>query len=440
MIRRYIQSSVYDFLLCALVACCISRTVPEGFYVARELTAQIPLLIGVTLGTLLLLFAGAYSRKMTVAVTILFIGGIAVAIAFGRASGADMFTDSEKNPYIYLAILLLSPVAVFLLSRTKAGCIALFAAGVLLLCALRFLYEKDHLAEFIIFLVATGTLYALRSYRRNMATAKTAKPGFAGMAIAAALVFTLTVSLGAGAYYGIVKPLDPPARELKLITRYLSLQTLERLGIADEIPDPDEDLTSDRTNNEDKRTKPGTDTQEETPQGVKKDETDDDRDKNRASALSSATNALFRVIRYLSDRNLWLLAPLLLCAGIGAAIAIKKIRRRRWLVTVSAKPPGEQILLMYRYYLRKLRLMKVRKAPDHTLYQFAESAAPALQRFRSADADFGELTEIYVKTCYSDEAANEEEVKKYRSFHREFYKNCRAYLGRFPYAVRFFKI
>jgi hypothetical protein len=437
MIARYLKSSVFDFLLCVAVACSIARTIPEGFYVAEYLSANMPLLIGVCAGVTAWLFVGAYSRRLTVIVIVLSVIGVGAVMLAARSSGADIFSDAETNPYLYFAILILAAAGTFLLSRTKAGCIVLFAAGTLLLCTIRFLYEKNHLVEFVVFLVCAATLYALRSYRRNMSDAKTAQPRFGVMATTAALVFVLTAALGTAAFYGVVKPLDPPARELKLITHYMSLETLERLGIADKIPQLDENMTSDKTNDDKKNAKPGTDKKENTLGGVKDDQKDD-KDKNDPSALDSSNNPLFRVIRYLSDNNLWFLIPVIIAAALAVAILIKKIRRRRWLAALSGKPEREQILIMYRWYMKKLQIMKIRRAPDATLYQFAADASPALKRFAAPAADFGELTRIYVKSCYGEEPASGEEVEKYRSFHQVFYKNCLGYLGRFSYMVRFF--
>jgi hypothetical protein len=419
------------------VACSLARTIAEGFYVAEDLSANMPLLTGVCAGVTAWLFIGAYSRRLAVIIIVLSVLGVGAAMFAARSSGVDVFSDTETNPYIYFAILILSAAGTFLLSRTKAGCIVLFAAGALLLCGIRFLYEQNHLAEFIVFLVGAATLYALRSYRRNMSDAKTAKPRFGIMAGTAALVFVLTMALGTAAFYGVVKPLDPPARELKLITHYMSLETLERLGIADRIPELDENMTSDKINDDKKNAKPGTDKKEKLPDGVKNDKKDD-KDKDDPSALDSSNNPLFRVIKYLSDNNLWFLIPVIIAAALAAAILIKKIRRRRWLAALAGKPEREQILIMYRWYMKKLQIMKIRRAPDATLYQFVRDASPALKRFASQGADFGELTQIYVKSCYGEEPASGEEVEKYRSFHQVFYKNCLGYLGRFSYMVRFF--
>jgi hypothetical protein len=441
MLRTYLRNSIWDYLLLVVMACCFARTALSGFYTPAYLYGNIGLLIIMSASLCALLLFGAYSKRSVVITIIAFAVCFVAFIILVRASGAgNVFADTERNPYLYFVLVALTSVGVFLLSRTKVGCIALFAAGAVVLCMVRFLYEVDHLIEFMLFLLAAGTMYIYRNDRGSVLSSRAIRPVFGHTTATGAVLCVLVIGMGCGIFFGIVKPLDPPARDLKLITKYLSLPTLEKIGVAELTEMPDDNLSSNKTSDEEQSAKADGDKPEDTPSDADKDSDQDTEDKTNPLALDSSRNPFFKVIDYLAEKLGIFTIPIIIAVIIAALIFGKLYRRRRWLALLSARSCDEQVREMYSYYMKKLGFIKVRKPPEDTLFEFAERTRPILERFDAPEASFRDLTDIYIKSCYGTESATGEEVAKYRRFHDKFYANCRAYLGGFGYTIRFFRI
>jgi hypothetical protein len=441
MFARYLKNSIWDYLLLVVMACCFARTALSGFYTPAYLYGNVILLVIMVALLCALFLLGAYNRRSVIIAVLAFAVGFVVFIAAARASGqANVFADTERNPYLYFILVGLVAVGIFLLSRTKAGCAVLFAAGAVILCMIRFLYETDHLIEFLIFILAAGTMYIYRNYRNNVLSSRTIRPTFGRTTATGAIVCALVIAIGCGAFFGIVRPLDPPEHDLKLITRYLSLPTLERIGVADRTEVPDDERTSDKTNDKEQNAKEGKNDPEDAARNAEEDLEKDAKNKTNPLALNNSRNPLLRVISYLAEKLGIFAIPIVVAVAIVVAALVKLYRRRRWLRTISGRSADEQVREMYSYYMKKLGFIKVKKPPEDTLLEFMERTRPILERFDAPDASFRDLTDIYVRSCYGTEPATGEEVAKYRRFHEKFYANCRAYLGGFGYTVRFFGI
>jgi len=428
-------------MLLVLMTCCFARTILSGFYTPDYLYDDIALLAAFAAVLCVLLLLGAYNRRASVIAIIVFAAGFASFIIVARTSDVgNIFSDVPNNPYLYFVLVLLSAVGIFLLSRSVGGCAALFAGGAVILCMIRFLYETDHLIEFLLFLFAAGAMYIFRNYRSNALASRTARPVFGRAAATGAVLCALTIAIGCGLFFAVVQPIDPPAHDLKLITRYMSLPTLEKLGVADRTEIPDDELESRNTNENEQSAKEGKNDPEDAPSDADKDAEKDTRDKANPLSLDSSRNPFFRVISFLNKRLGIFTLPILVAVAILCAVLIKLYRRKRWIKSLTSRGGDEQVKEMYAYYMKKFRFMKINKPPEYTLLEFAARAHPTLERFDAPGASFRELTDIYVKSCYGTEPVMGEEVTKYCRFHEKFYANCRAYLGGFRYTVKFFGI
>jgi len=440
MVKSYIKANICDFILCIIAACAFTHTILSGFYTPDKLQNNIILLIGAAVAVNIILFAGAYSRKTVIGAVIAFAALAAAFLVISRSAGLSALSDNENNSYLYFVLLTLSAIGVFLLSRTRIGSIVLFAAGMLILCVIRFLYETNHIISFLLFAVCAGAIYMRSYYRTSAQTAVRSRSAHIRSAISAVLVMAVALGLASGAFFGIVKPLDPSARDLKLITHYMSLETLEKMGIADKIAIPDDEIKSDKTNENENKTKAGDKDKKDIPQGADKPNDDLENDKTKPQSLDSSRNAFFRVISYLFSKSGWWILPLIFVLAVTSAIFIKLYRRRRWLAKQSILTPDAQVRSMYAFYMRKLRLMKIRKPKEDTLFEFARRRSDVLSRFGTASAGFADLTDIYVKTLYGGDMPMQDEIRAFRAFHAAFYKKCRDYLGGFGYLIRFFAL
>lgn len=437
---RYLRYSVWEYIFCAVMCCCVNRTIFSGFYISDNLQDNYVLLIGMSCALCALLFAGSYNRRSVLIAAGAFVVMAVAFLIIARQSsgGANIFHDQEGNPYLYFIISVIATVIVFLLTRTRTGTAALFIAGAFTLAMIQFLYRSNHLIALFLFILACGAMLLYKNYYKSVLESQTVRTAFGRMfifSIALCLVLTL---LGTGIFYGIAKAFDPQARELKLITKYMALETLQKVGIADLSALPDYDKTTKNTSDQERKAKEEKEKKEEQAEGNNQKREVQNKDQKDPNRLDSREDPAFNVVNYLKKTHLWVLFPILLLLLIAGAIFAKIWSRKRWMQKLEPENNRIKVVEMYQYYMKRLRRMKIRKAPEDTLFQFVEKAGSPLQYFTAGDTDFRKLTALYVRASYGKEDISDSEFQSYLNFYQVFYKNCRQYLGRFKYILKFF--
>lgn len=438
----YVKNCIWEWLLCSVISCSLSMILFNGFYIAAERQSNYVLIIAVTAILTGLCFLGAYNRRSALLAAGTGLAAVIVGtIVLQQMQGAQsVFRDQESNPYLYFLILILTALITFFLSRIRTGTGILFIAGAFLAGAMQFLYESVQLYALLVFLCCSGAMYIYKNYQKNVLESETVKTAFGRTFAISTVLCILILALSAGIFYGIIKPLDPPKQDLKLITKYMSLEVLEKVGIADtHIINDSEDTTSNQNDNEEDSRKKGD--KQDNSKGDKtqrKDENKKEQKSNPSKLDNSMKDKLFYAVKYTVDKisPLWLIPLLFLILAL--AVLTKLWLRKQWLKKVMEKPRAEQIIQMYHFYLKKFRHLKIRKTPEETPFEFQERAEPYIRFFGEADISFSRLTDIFVKVQYSEEAVEEKEYQSYLNFHKIFYKNCRQYLGNFKYVIKFF--
>jgi hypothetical protein len=251
-------------------------------------------------------------------------------------------------------------------------------------------------------------------------------------------VLVVAIGLGSGAYILIVKPLAPPTRDLKLITRYVSLEVLQKMGVADNIIVPDDEIESRKTNDEENKAKDGLKEKTKVPKGADNPNDEPDDSKKKPQSLDSSRNAFFRAINYLFSKSGWWILPLSIAFAIIFSIMFKLYRRKRWFDKQKLLVPDEQVKSMYSFYMKKLRKMKIKKPIEDTLFEFIETQADVLSRFSTQSVKFSDLTGIYSGIIYGGEVATKEDAEAFNVFYDDFYYRIKDYLGGVKYAIKFF--
>lgn len=434
---KYIKSCVFEFVMCLAMAFGFSTVIFNGFYVDSSLAHDYLLTICVSGVLLAVLFAGAYNKRSILIAIATFIAAAAGALVYSRLYIGNVFRDSEDNPYFYYILLILSVLGIFLLSRTKTGTGVLFTGGAFVIAMIEFMYESEALMPTIVFLLSCGTCFVYKNYQRNVLTSQTVRTDFARAFIISTAVCIIVTGVGSAVFYSIIKPMEPQTRELKLITKYMSLQTLQKIGVADIEAIPDYEQQTDNES-DDKRTAEGNKDKDQIQHGSDKNKDEDPNMKNTPDRLDNSNNPFFYVVSYLKKSHLWAWGLLLLILLIAGAIALKLYTRRKWLRDLEKKTHEDRIKSMYSFYMRKLPRMGIVRQPADTLFQFAERAENQLNAFSAGDVSFAQLTDTYVRVVYGKCPVSNRELNEYLIFQNMFYRNCRTYLGKFKYIVKFF--
>ena len=356
---RFLKNSIWDMLLCGVMIFAAATSIFSGFYVPAAQIRQYGVTAGVTAGIVLLLTIISYNKRSIVIGIIVVAVGFAGLVITAIGTGNNIFADKEDNPFMRFLLLMIVALVVFLLSRFRIGAILLFPFGTIALCLTEFMYESRHLVCLFLFLTANCMMVIFRNYMHNVVHSRTLKSAQTSAVFFALIISLLVAGAGSGLYYGIVRLINPPKKELKIITKYLSLEVLERIGVADTelIKDPNlttndisknEDTTKQDTNNEDDQINNATSQANQAvgDQG------------NAEENLNKRHKGVFDAVRYDLGIPLWVFWTVLVFFVIVAAIASKLLLRRRRYRKMLRMTPEERIKAIYLFFLKKFRMIK----------------------------------------------------------------------------------
>ena len=439
---RFLRDSIWDVLLCTVMIFASATTVFSGFHVPKEHVTDYAVTAGSALILTLLLTCASYNKRsilLGIASAVCIFAGM---IVFSVGTGSNLFADKESNPFMRFLLLIIISIVIFILTRFRAGTALLFAAGAFTLCLVEFMYESRHLICLFLFLTANCMMMIFRTYIYNVLHSRTLKRAQMSAVVFALVLSILVTGVGSGLFYGIVRRLNPPAKELKIITKYLSLETLEKLGVADTRIIKDPTLMTENLDDQQDTTKQDTEEKDENIEDSSS-EADEPEDNQGISPenLDKKQKGIFDAIRYDWGIPLWLFWTVLAMLLASGMIGTKIFLRRRWYRKVKQKPLDEQVRVMYLFFMKKFRQMKIRTVPGETPTQFAERTEQQLHCFRTegiSPVAFTNLTDVLVRTEYGGQIPAFTDVTQFESFYRRFYRNCREYLGKVQYITKFF--
>ncbi|MCD8144125.1 MAG: DUF4129 domain-containing protein [Oscillospiraceae bacterium] len=432
---HYCKSRAADWVLCTCITVGMAYAIFAGFVLEDDLsnTPLLTFVAGFVLEAVLLAFA---YRRRTVIIGIA-VGVVALIAAVVYIQANHPMTDETANSlFLAVLILIVTGLLVFLLSRTRPGILALFLMGTIIQAGSHFLQFPAPAWAFVLFLLAVFILFFYRCYTVSIRRAALGKIDLGGYTRQSAVICLIALLLSGGAYFGIVRPLNPPTQELRLITLMKSMDILEVLGVSSVRTVLDEEQTSsENPEDEEQGNNPGEEEDEDAMNAPEEssepsDNAEPESDTDQTEAYS-ATAYLFR-----TRTLLWLL--LLIPLGIAAAVALRIWFRRRWRAQVRGLSREDGAVNYYRFFLRRLKRAGLGKPPTHTLRQYAETNATALEPFAAGQATFPALTEIYQAVLYGDKVVTVAEFQLFEQFYDGFYANLRREMGLPKYLLHWF--
>ena len=433
---QYWKSSLWDAVLCAAASIGLALNVFAG-YDTPDPRAGSPLMVGaVTVVCVALLFLAGYNRATTVAGIAAGVLAAAAAVWAVRSTGVlSGAATIDESPALFWIVTVATAAVTYLLGRSRLGLVLLTLAGCVMTAAFCFLEYPVSLPAFLLFLAAALVSLLLRVCRTGALRADRGSVRRGRYAVQSVVLVGLSLAMAGGIYAGIVRPLDPPTEELKLITTLQSFQLMEVLGISRRTEIQSPDLTTQQTEDETQSV------QDELPDALPTAPVqlpDPDREEDLVQQEESVPA---QAITYLQQRPVW--AALIAAAVILALLApfgIKALLRRRWEDRVRRTPPGEQGRLLYDEILRKLRLAGLRRPPGVTLREYVQGEQAAFAPVAGEGGDFLALTEDYQRVVYGCQPLDEREAEAFWTA----YRNCRRALprlmGRPRYALRYFSL
>ena len=430
---RYLRSQIWEILTCTAAGAGLALNLCAGFYLPEHLTAAWPLTIFIALAVTVLLTLAAYIKRTTLIG--LGVGVLLVLCAVLWAREAEVLSAQglSTHPLLYVLLAVLAPVLVFLAGRTQTGLIVCFLVGSVLIAAFWFLQYPVSLGGYLAFVAGTLLLYLQRVYSRSLMGSSSGRVRVGAYFSQSVLLVALAVALSAGFYAGVVRPLDPPTDELKLITRLLSLEVLEKLGVSSQTVITTPEQLSQLTQEEERTTQDEPEQPEQSePQPTQTPDMPDEELSNPGSQSQDAQGISYRTPSLIP---LVVLLVILLLAG---PPCLKVWRKKRWYQKTMARPPQQAAAALYLRMLRGLSRAGVKREASLTLTEFVSSHQKDLEDFSVGGVDFPRLTALYEPLVYGNIQLEPSQLEEFAAVYRQFFKNLRKKMGIWKYLRHFY--
>ena len=449
----FLRASVFDYLLVLVVSTALVFTVSYGFYSAPDLRGNVVLIAAASAVLLAVLYVGSWSKRAVVVSAILYVviaAGVVAGIATLSPQAVDLFVDGqindvEDNYAVFGLILAIVPPIVYLLSRRSWGVAALFFVGTLACGVIQFLYrdwissQPGTLAALIAY-VGMGALFVMQGYRRGVLTSKIVKKTSFLAAFAFGIAGSLVCAgIGALAFYAVISGLGLGTVDAKPFEDYYTRPVIEYDGNFEQELVYDPDLGTSNLSDE-------IDYTNDDENGVEGEQ--DAQSSGGFAFVSTVFDTLnldewqetFEALRFdipLPMRILLWVLPFLVVA---LAVYIRYDRRRRRIRDIERKPNPERVALLYNFFMRGFKRMKVEKPPAATPLEFALSSAGELAGFarNESHADLLGITLIYQRAVYGAGNVSDEDYRYVRDYYDAFFSNAHARMGHVGWALRGF--
>ena len=446
MNKLYLKSALWDLVLVFLAAMSLCYMLLNGFYVDPALQySPLPAVI-VAVCLLALFFIGSNKRYMVPGGIVFAVVVVVAWLASGALTPTDvLLVDNETNYLIFTMVCTLVPIGCYLLSRSRASALVLFAIGAFLMALMQMFYGRFELVWAIIMVVSMLALVIYKNYQSVLRSATSVEkisfvPGFA-VAVCATVV---AVGIGLGLWFGVISQLNPGAVEIKLITEYRALETIEVRGLSDEYQIPNLDTTSDQTGNESRTT----DDIKESLDGEHVPATGDatsDPDDGQSEGLFMGLNleSIQDAFDMQSHPQNWPLLLILIIpiALIVAYFVLRRAWRTRRLNQMRALGPEGEFEQLFLYLIGKFERVGVRVPEGQTMLEFGTSSEAAMYYYnKQSGIEFKDLATSYATMVYGVTPVSDEDVSKMESFYTGFWKAARKQLGNVKYFFTSFRL
>lgn len=397
---------------------------------------------------------GSAAKSAAKVMAYLAVSAATIMTCLGLSTGDAPYADAEGNCFYFAVVAVACPAAAYLLTRTTRRCAAWFAVTAFTCSLVEAFYQRGELVFSIFAVLATLTLCIYRNFQTGAGQAG-GDGGATGFCTSLAAA-CLAIGAGIAVWALVIAPLNPGVIKVTLVTDYRQLPIVQLKGVANQQPTLDYSLSSNQLTGGERYTtddlykgvsdivvsaksvldKLAAGGQGQAGQGdgggssgtLDRDSTQQDYDAR--SYTASVAPALIALV-----------VVAVLAALIALAIVLRRRSRARRLARMLAQEPLQQMESIYLFLLRRLARMGFTVPAGMTLTEFA---AAQQRRMAVLDAEtgvsFARLTDVYVERTCARTEPNKDELAGFVAYYLGFHKAARAYLGRFKYFFKQFRL
>jgi len=343
---------------------------------------------------------------------------------------AAVYSGFYYDPKIYILVAVITVILVLLLTRTRVGTGFLFALGTILLAGASFLEFPIMVWTVVLLQMCVLAMFMYRVYRTHLQKSNVCTERPMRYFVQASAVGIVSVLVAVGLFALVIKPLNPPTEELKLIRHLMSMDMLETLGVAsvktifDDTLSTQEEPEGTEFANEESENDSEMETPFETPE------------QNIDSPDQSFTQTFLQTVSYFKNHTHYLWFLLLIPIAIAALLLFRYAYRLRWRKKRAAMPASALVLDYYKYFLKRLRHAGMGISDRQTLSEYNIIYSMRLGGYRQGDVTFSCLTKTYERVLYGAMEVSESEAGQFETFFNGFHKALRQDIGSVKYWLK----
>lgn len=456
----FIRSSLVDCALVLAVVLGVSHALLSSFDATVALRGAFGLQLAIALPMLIILYAGAWSKRSLAPAAAAVVAWAVAALAASAAMMpadvpffADGFVnDSPGNYPVFVVVMLAVTAVVYLLSRRVPGC-AVLAFLVVAVCAgVQFLFRNWLSGEggavaFACCLVGSAALLIFQRYRAcAYAAEQLSSPAFGRAALFAVAAVGVACAVGGILFACAIQPLGLGTPVIRPFEQNIVRPVIEYTGVYDSVKVENPDLKSSLVGEEEDTTSENTD-------GGSDPEQTDDPDQGAGSPIAQFIESLQTYSQDSWDEGadpvaydrlrlgalLAALAVALLAAAvIGARIYWRRVRLRR----IADRTPAARVLYLYRFLCGRFAKLGISKPASATPLEFAVARRQDMVPFTrgAGKIDFVRVTLLAQRAAYGTGDVTEAEYAQVERYYRVFFANARREVGTLRWLWLFWKI
>ncbi len=435
--KQYVKIHIWDYLFTFLISFGLALNIFASFVISEELTSNYFLAIPIVAIINVVLFVIGYNKKTTLlgsifgTVTLV----IALVLLFGGGYLAEGDSVSETAP-LFVLVLVLTTVFTYLFTRVRKLALPFAVASMFVCAVFSFLQYPVSTFGLIVMLVGLGLETLYRNYYEALNEASYGTFDFNHFTVQSTIIVLLVCVLSSVVYYGVIAPMNPVTKDLKLITEYMAWDTVDKKGVSSSTETESDDLTSNKLN--DTQHKTNLKDESESDKSKEESDSDDAESKNDDMSKKSQNSQTAFSVSYEENTVTIILIILAILIAIASPFVTRYLLRKRRRNKIEQMSPQDGIRYLYKYFLKKYRLVNLEKASNATVLEYARQNASVLQTFDTASGTtFAKLSDIYNRMIYGAYSPTEEDYALYKDFYDSFAGGIKRRMGTPKYIFKF---
>lgn len=424
----YIKTHICEYFFTLMISFGLAINVASSFVMEESVLSNHLLMIAVVAVLNLLLFVAGINKKTAIVGIVVYILLATAGTVYMISSGRLTSLEGEKSGYsLMIIILVVCTTVVYLATRNRRILIAFIPTSLIVCAAFRFLEYPVSVVGFILLVLGLGLELIYKVYYDSLMEAALGNYNI-GHFFIQSLVIALVVScITYPVYTFVIKPANMPTRDLKLVTKLLSWDVIDKVGISSKTEVLSDTVKSDRITDKELEKEDPT---EKPRQEEKEDVTQKEKRELPAFAIK---------YDYKEKSNLWMLSFVAIVPIV--PFAVKYLQRRKQRKKIEDLSPADGCIYLYNYFLKKFKAARLTKPENSTLLEYVKNNYKELAGFDTqSGTTFGQITEVYVKEIYGGYVPDEDDYNKFKDYYYGFFKNMKKYVGKAKYIFKFWLV